>query len=690
MFDTSTSAPALAEPSRFDALNPEQITAATHGAGPLLIVAGAGTGKTKTLATRVAHLIETGVPPDRILLLTFTRRAAAEMLKRAEGAGEPAATATVWGGTFHAMAHRLLRSHGSAVGLDDGFTVMDRSDTESLFGILRTELGFTRSRTRFPRKETVASIYSRVVNAQTPLDDTLDQRFPWCISHADGLRALFTSYTARKRDHNVVDYDDLLVFWRALMTSEAGGAVKALFDHVLVDEFQDTNLLQADILWELCGPTGNLTVVGDDAQSIYSFRAARVENILQFPDRYDEATVVSLERNYRSSPEILDVSNAVIGASDIAFDKALWTERPPGPTPELVTCFDEAAQADWVCTRTLDLVERGIPLRDQAVLFRTGHHSGVLELELGRRQIPFVKFGGLTFMESAHVKDLLAMLRIADNPRDELAWHRVLVSMPGVGGATAAKVMAHLGEVAAAADDLDMVEAFCTYDVPVGLETREVIGLLRSGLASVRGTGGAEPAPADQIDALRPFCEAVFPISYDNATERLADIDHLASLAAGYDTRGQFLADITLDPPASSSGYAQAPHLDDDYLVLSTIHSAKGGEWRSVTLIHAADGNIPSDMALSEPGGIEEERRLMYVALTRAKDHLAVTVPQRFYHHRYSTNGAHTYALESRFLDPAADRFLRSAHGVDGHGADAGWTAGSATDVTDALASLWE
>ena len=690
MFDIASDHRATtAEPVPYlEHLNADQRAAATHADGPVLIIAGAGTGKTRTLAARVAHLIEDGTPPDRILLLTFTRRAASEMLRRVSGSLEGVDATAVWGGTFHAMGHRLLRTYGSAVGLDEGFTVLDRSDTESLFGMVRSDLGHGRSRTRFPRKETVASIYSRVVNAQEPLTEVLERRFPWCAAHGEALGTIFTEYTNRKRSANVIDYDDLLVFWRALMASPAGSSVRAAFDHVLVDEYQDTNRIQADILVDLAGVDGNLTVVGDDAQSIYSFRAARVENILGFPDRHPGASVHRLERNYRSTPEILSVTNALIAASETAFDKHLWTERPAGPTPEVVTCFDEAAQAEWVCDRVLALSERGIPLHEQAVLFRTGHHSSGLELELGRRQIPFVKFGGLTFMESAHVKDLLAMLRVVENPSDELAWNRVLLLLPGVGPATASKIMAHLADVAASDEDLDVLEAFLRYDVPVGLETREVIGLLREGLHAARGVDG-EPSPSDQIDALRPYCDAVFPIVYDDADARLADLDHLAGLAGEYRDRSRFLTEITLDPPASSSGYAGAPHLDDDYLVLSTIHSAKGGEWRSVTLIHAADGNIPSDMALSEPGGVEEERRLMYVALTRARDHLAVTVPQRFYHHRRSTNGAHSYALPSRFLEDVDDLVLASAFGAPAEPAGAAWP-GASIDVSSDLRSLWE
>jgi DNA helicase-2/ATP-dependent DNA helicase PcrA len=670
-------------------LNEPQRVAVEHGDGPLLVIAGAGSGKTRTLAGRVANLIEGGVRPDRILLLTFTRRAAAEMLRRAGGMIADRSAARVWGGTFHATAHRLLRHHGAAVGLHDGFTILDQSDSESLFGLLRTELGVASTGERFPRQETIAAIYSRSVNAQTKLTDTLDSRFPWCRDHTAALKELFGAYTARKHEHNVLDYDDLLLYMRALIESPAAGTLRKMFDHVLVDEYQDTNRIQADILMGLCGPGGNLTVVGDDAQAIYSFRASTVENILDFPSEYPGAAVVQLEQNYRSTPQVLAAANAVISESTELFPKRLWSARPDGARPRLVTCFDEAAQADYVCDQVLELREQGTNLKDQAVLFRTGHHSDGLELELSRRRIPFVKYGGLKFLEAAHIKDLLAALRLLDNPKDELAWHRVLRMVPGIGPATAARIMDDLGEAAAAAGS-DELHEFIHAELKVAAQGRAPLRELTAALSDC-GSAGDTLGTAAQIDRLIGFFRMVFEHGYDDAAARLADIETLRALAADSPTRSQFLADLALDPPNSTSDLAQPPHLDDDYLVLSTIHSAKGVEWDAVYLIHAADGNLPSDMALSEPDGVEEERRIMYVALTRARNELHVTFPQRFYHRRRGMDGAHSYGLPSRFLSTSRAHFDEVSVGA-GYTDDAAATAesGDSNPVDRVLEALWE
>jgi DNA helicase-2/ATP-dependent DNA helicase PcrA len=371
------------------------------------------------------------------------------------------------------------------------------------------------------------------------------------------------------------------------------------------------------------------------------------------------------------------------------FPKQLWTERRAGRMPELVTCYDEATQAELVADAVLEYREAGTPLRDQAVLFRTGHHSAGLEIELSRRNIPFVKYGGLRFLEAAHVKDLLAMLRILDNPKDKLAWDRVLQMVPGIGPVTAAKMTAYLDDEAARANS-DRLDMFIDEDYPVVAEASAPMRELREALTDCRGSAGAEPNPSTQIERLMGFCALVFDRAYDDAAVRLGDLDQLAGLAAEYGTRSRFLTEITLDPPASTSDLAGPPHLDDDYLILSTIHSAKGGEWDAVFVIHAADGNIPSDMAISEPGGLEEERRLLYVALTRARNHLHVTVPQRFYHKRFSGSPEHSYALPSRFLDPAMQHFDHVTAAPPHHDDVIDRPIGAADPVADVLEDLWK
>jgi DNA helicase II / ATP-dependent DNA helicase PcrA len=648
-----------------DSLNPSQLAAVNHGGGPLLVVAGAGTGKTTTLAARVAALIERGVRPERILLLTFSRRAAREMVSRAERMTGSSEAERVWGGTFHAVANRLLRSNGRPLGLRPDFTVLDQSDGADVLNLIREELGFSSRERRFPRKETLAAIYSRTVNAGEKLGEVLERRFPWCIEEAEPIRQIFNAYMLRKRQQNVLDYDDLLLFWKALAHSNQTRApLAAMFDHILVDEYQDTNALQADILEgmrPLGGASGpghrNITVVGDDAQSIYGFRAATVRNILDFPARYPGATVIKLEQNYRSIPPILDASNAVIALSPQRHPKTLWSERRGSHMPSLTTCLDEPGQADEVCRRVLGLRERGVALKAQAVLFRAAHHSDLLEVELARRNIPFVKYGGLKFMETAHVKDALSMMRVLENPWDEVAWFRVLQLPDGIGPASARRIMDEL-EVRrqGGPGDEEPDPAFRSplakvIDDPPAVAKQALPGFdaLRATLADCSGEG---MPPAAQLERMRPFLTPVFARKYQAAGARLRDLDQLELLASGYSGRSRFLSELTLDPPSSTGDLAGPPLLDEDYLILSTIHSAKGLEWEAVHLIHAADGMIPSDMATGDDDEIEEERRLLYVAMTRARDELHVYFPMRYYRRPRGAEDPHSYAQLSRFLVP--------------------------------------
>ena len=637
-------------------LNPRQREAVLHGdgavAGPLLIVAGAGTGKTNTLVHRLAHLVVAGADPRRILVMTFSRRAAAELTRRAghvaaEVLGPKAsvlAEGLSWAGTFHAIGARVLRELGPAIGLDPGFTIHDRADSADLMNMIRHRRGLSQTEKRFPAKATCLAIYSRAVNAREPLGEVLTRHFPWCAEWEEALAGLFEDYVAAKQEQGVLDYDDLLLYWAAALDEAAIAAeLGGRFDHVLVDEYQDTNRLQAEILMRLKPDGRGVAAVGDDAQSIYAFRAAEVRNILDFPAAFDPpARVVTLEENYRSSPQILAAANAVIAEAAERHAKTLTSRRPEGPPPALVTVAGESAQVDHVCAGVLEARETGCALKEQAVLFRTGHHSGALEVELTRRNIPFVKYGGLKFLDSAHVKDLLAVLRFAENPADRVAGFRVLQLVEGVGPGTAGKVLDALAEAA------EPVAALAAAPVP----KRAAAGWagFAALIADLRAGRAGWPA---EVEAVRRWLEPVLERRHDDHAARAADLVQLEQIARGYADRGRFLSEITLDPPDASSDIAGAPHLDEDYLILSTIHSAKGQEWRRVYILNCVDGCIPSEMSTGSREEIEEERRLLYVAMTRAREHLSLIQPQRFYTHGQHRRGdRHVYALPSRFLTP--------------------------------------
>ena len=638
-----------------DRLNPAQRRAVEHGvggvSGPLLVIAGAGSGKTNTLAHRVAHLVVNGADPRRILLLTFSRRAASEMSKRverisAEVMGKSAGAvvdALSWAGTFHGIGARLLREHASQIGLDPAFTIHDREDSADLMNLVRHELGYSGAKSRFPTKGTCLAIYSRAVNAQAELPEVLKAAFPWCAMWADELRTLFAAYVAEKQRQNVLDYDDLLLYWAAMMGEPSIAAgLGERFSHVLVDEYQDTNRLQSRVLLALKPDGAGLTVVGDDAQSIYSFRAATVRNILDFPGHFTPgAEIVTLDRNYRSTQPILEAANAVISRAPERFTKNLWTERQSAAKPLLVTVKDEADQARYVVERVLESREGGMALKAQAVLFRTSSHSGPLEIELTRRNIPFVKFGGLKFLDAAHVKDLLAILRFAENPRDRVAGFRILQLLPGIGPASAARV---LDAMAAAPQPLlALAEAEPPARAAAGWpDLAELMRRLGDGKAGW---------PAE-IELARRWYEPLAEQIHDDWFIRAEDLLQLQQIAQGYPSRERFLTELTLDPPDATSDQAGPPLKDEDYLILSTIHSAKGQEWKAVHVLNVVDGGIPSDLGTGTVDEIEEERRLLYVAMTRARDELHLLVPQRFFVHQQNKYGdRHVYAQRSRFIE---------------------------------------
>jgi DNA helicase-2/ATP-dependent DNA helicase PcrA len=631
-------------------LNSEQRRAAEHGDLPLLIVAGAGTGKTNTLAHRVAHLIVRGADPRRIMLLTFSRRAALEMTRRVEriaahalpGQARLVADALTWSGTFHAIGARLLREYAEQIGVDRSFTIHDREDSADLMNLVRHELGFSKTQERFPAKATCLAIYSRAVNAEAGLGEVLGTSFPWCAGWEDQLKMLFGTYVEAKQRQNVLDYDDLLLYWAQMMQGkEIARDVESRFDYVLVDEYQDTNRLQASILLALKPEGRGLTVVGDDAQSIYSFRATTVRNILDFPDHFrPPAQIVTLERNYRSTQPILAAANAVIDLAAERHEKSLRSERCSAERPQLVSVRDESEQARYVAERILAHREAAIPLKQQAVLFRASHHSGPLEVELSRRNIPFVKFGGLKFLEAAHIKDVLALLRWAENLRDRVSGFRVIQLLPGVGPVTAARVLDQLSEANCATEVLTDFRppAASAEDWPSFAET----------VKRVRSTAAGWPG---EFDLACRWYAPHLEWRYEDARIRQADLEQLAQIASTYPNRQRFLTDLTLDPPSAISDEAGAPLLDEDYLILSTIHSAKGQEWKSVFILNCVDGCIPSDLAAGSTPEIEEERRLLYVAMTRAKDHLHMIVPQRFYAHQQRVEGdRHMYAVRTRFI----------------------------------------
>jgi DNA helicase-2/ATP-dependent DNA helicase PcrA len=644
-----------------DVLNPEQRRAVEYGAesdsgaAPLLIIAGAGSGKTNTLAHRVAHLVVRGADPRRILLMTFSRRAGAEMIRRVEriagkvmGASAGVMSgALTWAGTFHGVGARLLREYANQIDLDPAFTIHDRQDSSDLMNLVRHECGYSKTENRFPTKGTCLAIYSRCVNAGLPIEQVLVSSFPWCSAWMTELKLLFAAYVEAKQRQNVLDYDDLLLYWAEMVTDPILAAdLGSRFDHVLVDEYQDTNRLQSSILLGLKPSGRGLTVVGDDAQSIYSFRAATVRNILDFPTQFSPpAHLVTLDRNYRSTQTILSAANGVIGLATERFTKDLWTERTSGVMPQLVSVRDETDQARFTVDRVLENREQGTLLKRQAVLFRASHHSGPLEIELTRRNVPFVKFGGLKFLEAAHIKDVLALLRFVENPLDRVAGFRLMQLMPGVGPASAQRA---LDVMTGAADPIAAL-----LKAPHPPRSGDDWQVFVTTMVDLRTGGCGWPA---ELERARLWYEPHLDRIHDDAVVRRADLIQLEQIASGYPSRERFLTELTLDPPDATSDQAGIPLLDEDYLILSTIHSAKGQEWKSVIVLNVVDGCIPSDLGTGTSAEIEEERRLLYVAMTRAQDELYIVIPQRFFTHGQNVKGdRHVYASRTRFIP---DRLL--------------------------------
>ncbi len=625
------------------ALNSQQLAAVTAGEGPSLVIAGAGSGKTRTLVYRVAYLIDSGIDPSHILLLTFTRKSSQEMLERA-GELIGVRSEQVRGGTFHSVANMLLRRYGRSIGLEPGFTILDRGDAEDLIALVRAQLGLNEKDKRFPRKGTIAEMFSKSENTLRPLAEIVVEEFDHFSDHLDALEQLQRGYQASKRQRQLVDYDDLLVLLRRLVMEDEGirRTISSLYRYILVDEYQDTNRLQADVVRHLASTHQNVMVVGDDAQSIYAFRGATFKNIMEFPALFPGTTIYKLEENYRSTQPILNLANAVIEEAKEKYSKHLFTRKLDGPLPVLVEAAGENAQSRFIAQKILELREEGVPLGEMAVLFRSSFHSFDLEIELSRHGLPFVKRGGVKFIETAHVKDLLAHMRVVANPLDAVSWHRVLMLVEGVGPKKAQDVMAAL------------VKSDNPYVALRAMPGRSGKGLKDLALTLESLAGSGDLRPAEQVAHIYEYYLPILKEHYDDYPKRTRDLDHLQTIAEGYQAVETFLSDLALEPPDGNAARSDAPDRDDERLVLSTIHSAKGLEWQCVFVIWIVDGRFPSVYSFNEDEELEEERRLFYVSVTRAKRHLYLTYPINV----FDRGSGMVLSKPSRFLDPVSPALL--------------------------------
>ncbi len=608
-------------------LNDEQQEVVEAGEGPLLVIAGAGSGKTRTLTWRVARLLHEGVSPESILLLTFTNKAAKEMLRRVEEVAR-IDTRELWGGTFHHVAHRVLREHAPALGYAKGYSILDREDTSDVMAAAIAECGLAVGARRFPKADVVVDLVSMAVNTQTPLADVVATRRPQFVQQTDELLRVARRFTERKHAMNAMDFDDLLLNWKALLVEHEAvrRALGERFRHVLVDEYQDTNRLQGDVVDLLAAGHRNLCVVGDDAQCIYGFRGAHFANILDFEARYPGARRFHLTVNYRSTPQILGLANASIACNVKGFEKELASVRADGPLPAAVPCRDVQQQAQFVAQRVLELRDEGLPLTEIAVLYRAHHHGMEIQFELARRGIPFVVRSGVRFFEAAHVKDVLAHLRFARNPGDELALKRALRLVPGVGSSTADAVWNALA--ARRRGGSGGVDELSAPDVASHVPPKGRPGFSR--LAKLLRNLSRPPTadlPGESIElVLAEGYEDYLEAEFDNADSRLEDLRQLAEYARGYEDTEAFLAEVSLLSDLSAETVSEGGE-PDEKMVLSSVHQAKGLEWRAVFLVWLADGRFPSAQALRDRDGEEEERRLFYVACTRAKDELYLCFP---------------------------------------------------------------
>ncbi|MFO8100521.1 MAG: UvrD-helicase domain-containing protein [Salinibacter sp.] len=640
-------------------LNEQQYAAATAGDGPLLIVAGAGTGKTRTLIYRLAYLVETGTRPEQIVLLTFTRRASNDMTARAtqllDGRCE-----NVEGGTFHAFCLQVLRRYAPTLNLPRNFTVLDAADAADVLSVLRARGDYASGEERFPQKRTLYNMFSSATNRDEALHEVLARRYPQFTSHYNALKQLQSTYRRYKQTHGLLDFDDLLE--RTLELFDKDDSVRQQVagrcKHVLVDEYQDTNALQADLVKQFASVHGNVTVVGDDAQSIYKFRGADFRNIFRFPDAFPNAEVLKLEQNYRSTQPILDLANHVIEQADRSYEKELFTDQDEGDLPALVPAADGEMEARFVAQMVLRLRESGVSLSDLAVLFRSSHNAYDVEVELNRRNIPFVKYGGLKLNEAAHIKDVLAHLKVAENPQDAASWNRILQLIHGIGPKTAQDLIDWATQTA---DDPFVPADGMPFSSRYVATLKDLLGTLRSIRTPDRPV-------AEQVETVLDYYQPLLENEYaDDYPKREPDLDHLAGLAANYESRQRFLESLALDPiELTALGQEEAAD-DEPPLTLSTIHSAKGLEFHTVFLIRALDGTLPSRHALREEDGVDEELRLFYVACTRAEENLFISYPMTQYRRSFGE-----YMTDpSRFVEDVPEDVLEPVQLVEEDAPDA-------------------
>ncbi|MBI4964159.1 MAG: ATP-dependent helicase [Desulfomonile tiedjei] len=624
-------------------LNPEQLEAVSIPSGPILVIAGAGSGKTRTIVYRVAWLVEHGVDPSAILLLTFTRKAAEEMLSRASQLLD-GRVSRVSGGTFHSTGNLLLRQYAPLLGFNSGFSIMDQSDTFEALDHIKKSVGLAVDLKRFPKARTIAEVIGRAVSCSEGIPDVLAARYPHFAEYASEIDRIRREYEQHKRENNLMDYDDLLVNTIRLLEEfdHVRDEVSKRWQYILVDEYQDTNKLQARIVRLLATAHDNVMVVGDDSQSIYSFRGADFANIMEFPKIFPGTRIIKLEENYRSTAPILAVTNNIIERATIGYPKRLFTRRVGGSLPLAVRPLSEREQSRFAIKCVRELYEHDVPLNEVAVLFRAGFHSFDLEGELARNNIPFVKYGGFKFLESQHIKDVLAHLKVLSNPADRLSWIRILKLLPGIGMKTSIKLAGSIVQDGIPADPLKLAAKDSKY----GVSFKELIELIHE-------LKGKQAPISEKVDQINRYYFPFLREKYDNYPKRMRDLEHLADLTVPYRSLNRFLNDMALEPPdEEGSGIQEA----NTSLVLSTIHSAKGLEWHTVILIWAAEGRIPSPMSLDSDEDLEEERRLIYVAATRAKRNLVVIAPLTFMDRRL---GAVPVKM-SRFLEEVPPEYFRS------------------------------